>query len=69
MSQMVDKEVTSAFEGGAEKLQKPMNFISNQKAGGPFSVRVSVRGMVGRGMDCGIKQVQIQVTGLLLVAV
>lgn len=45
---MVGKKVTSDLEGGAEKLQKPMSFISNQKAGGPFNVKESVDGVAGR---------------------
>lgn len=47
---MIAKEVvTGDFEGWADKLVMPMNFISNPKVGDPFGGGVSDCDVAGRG--------------------
>lgn len=50
--------------------KRPIHFIAKQRVDGPFNIRVSERDVAGRGCpDSGMRQVQVQVTDLLLIAV
>lgn len=47
---MIAEEVTTGdFEGWADNLLMPMNFISHPKVGDPFHVGVSECDVAGRG--------------------